>query len=424
MNSYIDINMKVKFPNSTIELTQSQKNRFGLFNGFNEIELFKYENEFKSLLNNEIKIDYNNIDQVEEHFKLLSYFGDKEINKFYEEIYAIESKSFKKEVENFIEDILIACGTWRKALEPLCMDDILWNSYTSLESIISYVENKQPSNNYWWYISANPYIDEKFVETYKDKIKWKPLSRFGKNRKVLANYLENSYDLDNKSIKSICKNLYVSDSFVQRYVSILDWDDIFLYSRSTIFLEENINKLNWMLVSHYSKFEFIQNHTDKIDWSHIGYNPYIPEDFFEENIDQLNWDNISQNHGLSEAFFRKYIDKINWNEMSGNKNIPNSFLIEFIDKLDFERLSYNRSTTEEFWKNHIDKINWKLLCKNPNISPQFFMDNYSNINLGTIFENSFSYYVNRRVKSIKKYSFDILWQKIDNDIGFYKTVHC
>lgn len=410
MNSYIDIDMRITFPNSIVELTQAQKDRFRLFDGYTEITLFRYETEFKALLNDEIKVDYNNPEQVEEHFKLLSYFDDTEINKFYREIYAIESKPFKKEVENFMEIVFGKLGT-DQFIEPHYRSRILWNENTSLETITNFTENNLLSVHNWWGISANVNLTREFIEKYEDKLIWRFLCYHCRYPDLLVKH-ELCY-------KNISQNLRLSDSFIQTYVDKLDWNNPYLYFRSTKFLSQNLSKLNHKLVCRYADFDFIQNNIKPIRWKQISYNSKIPEYFYTENLDLLDWSEISGNTGISESFYRKHIDKIDWNEMSANVNIPKSFLIEFKHKLNLEMLAGNRSIDPEFWSDKPFHLYKTRLSINSNISPEFYLENFDNLDLDSLIKNHFRYYINRKVRSIKKYSFDNLWQKIENNGYFY-----
>ena len=144
-------------------------------------------------------------------------------------------------------------------------------------------------------------------------------------------------NLDNFNVNwlNLCTNQKLSEEFIEKHSDKLDWSWILIKQKlSEEFIEKHIDKVVWYLISQYQTLseEFIEKHCDEVNWDCISRCQKLSEKFIEKHIDKVNWVYISQYQTLSEEFIEKYEDKVDWYSISENQTLSEEFIEKYSDK--------------------------------------------------------------------------------------------
>ncbi len=129
-------------------------------------------------------------------------------------------------------------------------------------------------------------------------------------------------------------------------------------------LKENLDKINWLLLSgNSSAIELINNNLDKISSLHLLSSNVNAIHIIEKNLDKIDWKELSYNKNAIHIL-EKNLDKVNWRILSANPNAI-KILENNLDKIDWNTLSSNKNAIHILEQN-LDKVNWDYLSGNPN----------------------------------------------------------
>ena len=109
------------------------------------------------------------------------------------------------------------------------------------------------------------------------------------------------------------------------------------------FLEKNLDKVDWILLSKNSSeyaIRILERNLDKIKWKQISSNPSAIH-ILRDNLDKVNWKELGIKRNAIDII-KQNMDKIHWKELCKNPNA-----IDIIEQ-------------------NIDMVNWNALCLNPN----------------------------------------------------------
>ncbi len=139
------------------------------------------------------------------------------------------------------------------------------------------------------------------------------------------------------------------------------------------FIEQNSDKVNWSNVSVRQTLseEFIERNSDKVDWCHISAFQKLSEGFIERNADKVNWDNISSRQKLSEDFIERNSDKVNWNSISVFQKLSEGFIESNSDKVNWSNISACQKLSEGFIEQNSDKVDWEWVSMYQILSEEF-----------------------------------------------------
>lgn len=129
----------------------------------------------------------------------------------------------------------------------------------------------------WWNLSSNTFlpVTEDFIDEFKDKIKWKLLSR----QPLQEPFIEKYKDYVDWGAISFKK--YLSDQFIEKYANRINWDVLCKYRQvSEEFIEKFQGYVNWNVISNCQKLspEFIKKHLNKLNIFDLIYNYKVPYD--------------------------------------------------------------------------------------------------------------------------------------------------
>lgn len=240
---------------------------------------------------------------------------------------------------------------------------------------------------------------------------------------------------------------------------------------STAFIEKYKDKLNWSYLSAnpHLPIEFWNQHMDKIDMKNIWRNFHVTQEFAAKHIDQVEKSAFSQNPNFSEEFYEQHLDKIDWNIIYRNTGVSREFLAKYEDRMnrdaqhhlrmfdmynsleDLEGWFEQRGITDtsklpkdlvelhetsnereiesyvtngpidltqnpriaEKWFGKISRLEFAdCYLRNPGLSPDFFRTRTATFTRPSRYlsENTFTYYKQKQLSKLKKYSFDCEWK--------------
>lgn len=256
---------------------------------------------------------------------------------------------------------------------PTLMIYLLQDYFPLSSDLVRRVQNNQKlEHKFMWHnITKNPHINfnDKFLETYKDKIDWNLLS-------------------DNSG-------RFWTISILEKYKDILDWSGHDAYSLM------------------YDSDEGCLSTNEGLPWSDM---------LIERYEKRWCWRGLSQNSGLpwSIEFIEKYIEKWDWTFLSNNTGIPWSIpLIEkFDDYLDYTVLLGNKSLP---WSNSLllfmmeKKGRWELVLPN---SMNYMYIRY--MNKGFLYNDSIPWDNELKNYMIERYG-DKTWSDKDIIQNYYSA---
>jgi hypothetical protein len=200
-----------------------------------------------------------------------------------------------------------------------------WDNLSANPYSIDILEKNKESIN-WYLLSGNPNAMH-LLEKNQDKIKWSQLSGnynaielLEKNINLINWYKLssniNAIHLFEANIGRIHWNIVCQNknavSFLGKYPHkinlssfmensigmIYHWRDISLNSKDIIFLEKNINKIDWFCLSaNPNAIHLLEKNQDKINWSMLSKNENAM-DLLEKNQDRINWYWLSSNPSI------------------------------------------------------------------------------------------------------------------------------
>lgn len=109
------------------------------------------------------------------------------------------------------------------------------------------------------------------------------------------------------------------------------------------FIRKYKDELNWTYITCKQELsvEFIEEHSDYVDWNVLNYGRFFEEGFIMKYEDKINWFNLAFEQPLSLDFIEKHSDKVNWKAVSGHQALNIDFITRNIDKLDLGMVAEN-----------------------------------------------------------------------------------
>jgi len=164
------------------------------------------------------------------------------------------------------------------------------------------------------------------------------------------------------------------------------------------FLKENLNLINWRLLSeNKDAISILENNLDQIDWDILCFNPNGMH-IVEQNLNKINWDVLCESP-YSLSILENNFDKINWKILSKNLN-PNLKYILF-EKLYKYNIKHNILKNSKSHKFNLDENNyWNYISRSPD--PQnieILEKNLNKINISELSRNPHP----TAIKLLKKY---------------------
>ena len=176
---------------------------------------------------------------------------------------------------------------------------------------------------------------------------------------------------DNVNWTKLCKNLYMSEEFFEKYIDQLDWKSI----------STNINM----------SMAFFDKYFDKLDKTVLWTNKNLTVDFVECHIKKVDWFYLSECSMFSSNFFRKHKNKINIIAYLNNPNLDMKLVEELdidwqktfigsyvdlsysdrvigIENMESVALSCNKTMTMDIYNKYKDKIDSRSFCQYNNLA--------------------------------------------------------
>lgn len=211
------------------------------------------------------------------------------------------------------------------------LEDISWsdpmiykNGKLSIEFLRMFKRDISWEDACFWQALTTDEIDE-----FSYYIDWYWVSR---NRNLSNKHIEQH--LPNMNIEGLIETVHLSEDIItlifEKYPMYIDSICAFQYL-SESFIEKFDSLLPWTFISKYQKLsnEFISKHADKVDWKEISGSQQLSEDFIHEHKDLVSWDIIVKAQLLSEAFIREHIKHINLDILVNYKKLSDNFIKEY-----------------------------------------------------------------------------------------------
>ena len=116
----------------------------------------------------------------------------------------------------------------------------------------------------------------------------------------------------------------------EEYENCNTWYDLSRMLLPENFIEKHSDEIDWENISSYQKLsqKFIGKHADNVDWLEICIYQKLSEGFIEKYADKVNWICISIYQKLSENFIRKYKNELNLHDIARHQVISLKFAKE------------------------------------------------------------------------------------------------
>ena len=179
------------------------------------------------------------------------------------------------------------------------------------------------------YAINNPFINEKIVATFKDKIPLKNLVASLKKENFSLDFIRkhknelNWGNLTNRYFKEI--DAVISNEFED----YLNWEYVFHKDLEFSFMINHLDKIpsKGILLRNIDTFSFKEIHQLKnhINWNHMGLYHKINDAIIDEFSDYVNWKHISLRVKFNQHILEKYWHQLKW-EMIATDRIDTSHL--------------------------------------------------------------------------------------------------
>jgi hypothetical protein len=151
--------------------------------------------------------------------------------------------------------------------------------------------------------------------------------------------------------KYIFQNYYLSIDLIEKYYKRIELPEV---AKIAAKFQPNVaiifkNKFTLGFISQYQNLteDFIEKHSDEIDWDSIGKYQTLSEEFIEKYQNKLNWLFIGKKQVLSEQFIEKFADKLDWTFISKYQKLSDEFIIKHASELYKKCLLLNENLSDE-----------------------------------------------------------------------------
>ena len=147
--------------------------------------------------------------------------------------------------------------------------------------------------------------------------------------------------------------MLLPENFIEKHSDEIDWENISSYQKlSEKFIEKHIHKVDWAGISIYQKLseQFVERHADKVDWENISSYQKLSQKFIGKHADNVDWLEICIYQKLSEGFIEKYADKVNWICISIYQKLSENFIREYKNELNLHDIARHQVISLKFAK--------------------------------------------------------------------------
>ena len=138
----------------------------------------------------------------------------------------------------------------------------------------------------------------------------------------------------------------------EKYENCNTWHDLSRMPLPENFIEKHTDDVEWNWISAYQKLSetFIEKHVVKINWISISCCQKLSENFIEKHVDDVNWISIYICQKLSEGFIEKYADKVDWDcyEIATYQKLSENFIRKYKNKLNLHDIARHQVISLKF----------------------------------------------------------------------------
>ena len=198
------------------------------------------------------------------------------------------------------------------------------------------VEDNWDNICFWEEITVHSKLSEDFIREYKEKLN---LSSVIYHQKVSKDFLrEIMLECDDIFWRNFSSSDSINNTYFNEFKHKIHWTNIlddrassitvneiekYFYDILNYITEKNAHTWEKNSLSKYPYLteQFIEKHSDWLDWGFISYYQTLSEKFIEQHKDKIDWYLISERQKLSEKFILKYKNKLNWQKLTMNENL-------------------------------------------------------------------------------------------------------
>lgn len=204
------------------------------------------------------------------------------------------------------------------------------------KQIREFTEEEWDNSDFWSRIVTHSTLSEEFIREYKDKFDMIYVVYYQKvSKEFVREIMDDSSALFWRNLSS-SKN--INNTYFDEFKHKIHWTNILddrvdaitvgeieKYFYDILTYVTGIKAYDWEIAS-LSKYphlteQFIEKHSDWLDWGFISYYQILSEKFIEQHKDKIDWECISSSQKLSEKFILKYKDKLDWWKLTKNANL-------------------------------------------------------------------------------------------------------
>ena len=277
---------------------------------------------------------------------------------------------------------VVAPTKLRDWLDPA---NIVWKQFsgnTHYYAIQMLEEN--PENIDWWYLSGNPCAIH-LLEKNIDRIDWNQMSYNYRAMQLVEQYPDkidywtyvSGISCMKKDLICIIEEHLDSVAELVKMVTAINTERMRTHPFVPLLFVPRDN-LNWSFLSFNSHaIHILEQHPEKIDWSHFSLNSHPRAiRMLEQHPENIDWSMLSRNSSPDAIrLLEQHPEKIDWWYLSTNTGAKR-LLEQYPEKIDWSRLCQNKSEWAMQWlQTRPDKICWIYLSQNPYIFE--FNDTYN-----------------------------------------------
>ena len=179
-------------------------------------------------------------------------------------------------------------------VDPVIFDrmvDPFFEDCGALSEIINYFLGRvMMKDEYWCKVSTYEWLDEEFLRTYDQYLKWYTVSQ---------------------------NNLCIPTDMIINHKADIDWVSMWI---NYGFTDEELR----MIIGELEKDSMY------IDWCTVSANQPMTEEFMAEYSDKLNWVNVSEYQSMSLEFMKEHSTKLNTYQLLKNQVTPKEDVDSFM----------------------------------------------------------------------------------------------
>lgn len=258
------------------------------------------------------------------------------------------------------------------------VDKIDWDAASANPNLSEAFLRKHSDKLEIEFLSENPAAPVDLLEADIGNVEWDAISSNPSLHKWEAFARKYAYVLN---FNFVCLEP-MSEKFFEDHFDRLVWREMSKNTfMSEAFFERHLKHVDWYYLCHNTGLStgFFMKHINKIAeldlWPALIQNTNVKQILFEKELEHQSknpegfqfatghWIYLCQRN-FSVAFFEQYIDKVNWTIISSNPFLPVSFFERHYAKTKKPELARNPGLSPEFFERHIKDMPFEELAGN------------------------------------------------------------